>query len=132
MFAMAYDEKLADRVRDLIATRPGYDEKKMFGGLCFLINGNMSAGVVKDELMLRVGEARFAKVLARKHARPMDFTGRPMKGMVYVGVEGLKSKRQLESWLRPALEFAEELPPKGAKKKPTKKKVAKKKATKRA
>ncbi|EDM75986.1 hypothetical protein PPSIR1_19974 [Plesiocystis pacifica SIR-1] len=125
---MAYDEGLADRVRDLLATTPGYAEKKMFGGLCFLIHGNMTAGVVKDELMLRVGEARFEKVLGRKHARPMDFTGRPMKGMVYVGVEGLKTKRQLESWLKPARAFAEELPPKVAKKK---KRAAKKKATKR-
>lgn len=109
---MAYDEGLAERVRALIATRPGYDEKKMFGGLCFLINGNMAAGVVKDELMLRVGKARFDKVLARKHARPMDFTGRPLEGMVYVSTEGLKTKRQLQSWLNPALAFAEALPPK--------------------
>lgn len=84
----------------------------MFGGLCFMVAGHMTAGVVKEELMLRVGEDRYEKVVNRKHARPMDFTGRPMKGMVYVAVDGLKSKRQLRSWLTPALEFVAELPPK--------------------
>jgi TfoX/Sxy family transcriptional regulator of competence genes len=112
---MAYDEKLAQRVRDLLADHPSYAERKMFGGLCFLYGGHMCAGVVADELMLRVGEARFEAVLAREHARPMDFTGRPMKGMVYVGKGGLKTKQQLQSWLTPALEFVESLPPKPAK-----------------
>ena len=116
---MAYDEKLAERVRGLLDDRSDYSERKMFGGLCFMIKGHMTAGVVKDELLLRVGPDRFEKVLSRKHARPMDFTGRPMKGMVYVGTDGLETKKQLQSWLAPALDFVEELPAK--KPKPKKK-----------
>jgi TfoX/Sxy family transcriptional regulator of competence genes len=113
---VAYDEGLGERVRMILSDRADFGERKMFGGLCFLVGGHMCAGVVKDELMLRVGPERFDKVLARKHARPMDFTGRPMKGMVYVASEGLKTKRQLESWLAPALEFVSALPPKKPKK----------------
>ena len=112
---MAYDEKLAQRVRDLLEDDPSYSERKMFGGLCFMFGGHMCAGVVNDELMLRVGEARFESVLSREHARPMDFTGRPMKGMVYVGKHGLETKAQLQSWLTPALQFVDSLPPKQAK-----------------
>lgn len=72
----------------------------MFGGLCFLLDGKMCCGIVKEELMVRVGAARHAEALKQQHARPMDFTGRPLKGFVYVTQEGLDSERQLEWWVR--------------------------------
>ena len=81
---MAYDERLAQRVREELADRPGYAEKKMFGGLCFLLRGNMCCGVGKDGLMVRVGPEQYESALADDHARQMDFTGRPMKGFVFV------------------------------------------------
>jgi hypothetical protein len=77
---MAYDEKLAQRVRQALSGQDGIVEKKMFGGLAFMLHGNMSVGVEKDRLMVRVGPDRYDEALARPHARPMDFTGRPMKG----------------------------------------------------
>ena len=109
---MAYDEQLAERIRQALAGREGLTEKKMFGGMAFMLNGNMCCGIVGDELMLRVGPERFEETLARPHARPMDFTGRPMKGMVYVGPQGIKSDAGLAAWLRLGVEFAATLPPK--------------------
>ena len=109
---MAYDEGLAQRVREALSERDGLTEKKMFGGLCFLLNGNMCCGIVRDELMLRVGPEAYEATLARPHAREMDFTGRAMRGMVYVGVEGLAEDADLAGWLEPAAAFAGELPAK--------------------
>ena len=85
---MAYDEGLAERIRGLIAGDPRMEERKMFGGLAFLCNGNMACGIVGDELMVRVGPDAWADALTQPHAREMDFTGRSMKGMVYVGIDG--------------------------------------------
>ncbi len=79
---MAYDEGLAQRIREALDDRPGIAERKMFGGLCFTLNGNMACGVTGDELMVRVGPDKHAEALERPHARKMDFTGRPMKGLV--------------------------------------------------
>ena len=121
---MAFDEQLAERVREHLATRPGYSEKKMFGGLCFLINGNMCCGVETDRLMLRVGPDLYEETLARKGAAPMDFTGRPMKGMVYVGQDSLKTSKALAQWIDIAAGFAESLPPKAPKKKARSKRKA--------
>ena len=109
---MAYDEVLAERVRRALAGREGLSEKRMFGGIAFMLGGNMFCGIVKDQLMVRVGPERHGEALAQPHARPMDFTGRLMKGMVYVGPEGLRSDADLNAWLRRAVEFAETLPPK--------------------
>ncbi len=109
---MAYDEKLAERIRVLLKGRRGVSEKKMFGGLTFLVNRNMCCGVVDDELMVRVGPDAYEKSLARSHARAMDFTGRPMKGMVYVGVDGIRTKKQLEAWIDRGVDFARSLPAK--------------------
>lgn len=109
---MTYDETLAERIRQALAVREGLTEKKMFGGIAFMLRGNMCCGIVRDELMVRVGPERFEETLARPHARPMDFTGRPMKGMVYVGPEGIKSDADLAAWLRRGVEFAATLPPK--------------------
>ena len=109
---MAFDEGLAQRIRELIEDEKGIVEKKMFGGLCFLASDNMCCGIVGEELMVRVGPDAYAECLTRPHAREMDFTGRAMKGMVYVGVEGFEADEDLESWLRQGLAFAGSLPPK--------------------
>ena len=114
---MAFDEQLAARVREHMVSRPGYSEKKMFGGLCFLINGNMCCGVETQRLMLRVGAEQHESTLALKGARPMDFTGRSMKGMVYVNVEHAKTGKALARWLDIAISFVDTLPPKAPKKK---------------
>ena len=86
---MAYDEELAARVRDVLALEPDLRERKMFGGLAFMLRGNMCCGLIRDELMVRVGSAGHDEALARPHTRPMDFTGRAMKGMIYVEPAGL-------------------------------------------
>jgi TfoX/Sxy family transcriptional regulator of competence genes len=116
---MAYDEALAQRIRATLQGRDGLTERKMFGGLCLMLNGNMFAGVMNDELMLRVGAETFDELLARPGARPMDFTGRPMKGYLYVKPSAFVEEAGLEDWLAQALTFVETLPPKGAAK-PTK------------
>ena len=131
---MAYDEGLAHRLRELFEEEPAVTEKKMFGGLCFLYAGNMCCGIVGDELMLRVGPDAYEACLALPHAREMDFTGRAMRGMLYVGVDGFAEDDELEAWVGHGLAFARSLPAKkpGAKKKAARKKAAaKKKATKR-
>ena len=129
---MAYDEGLSERIQDYFEDRPGVTDKKMFGGLCFLINGNMCCGIVKDELMLRVGPDGYDDALAQPHAREMDFTGRALKGMIYVACEGFEEDEDLAAWLERAARFAESLPSKSAKKRAAagkkKKAAAKKKA----
>ena len=89
---MAYDERLATRVRDLLAGDPALSERKMFGGLAFMLDGNMCCGIVGDRLMLRLGAELAEQALKRAHVQPMDFTGRPMTGMVFVAPEGLRGK----------------------------------------
>ena len=109
---MAYDEGLAQRVREVMAERPGLAEKKMFGGLCFLLGGNMACGIVGEELMVRVGPDAYETCLGLPHAREMDFTGRALRGMVYVAAEGLAEDRDLAAWVERGASFAEGLPPK--------------------
>jgi len=109
---MAFDERLAERVRSLVARRRGISEKRMFGGIAFLVRGNMSFGIVGNELMVQVGAAQYTKALARRHAREMDFTGRPMKGYVYVAAPGLRRLDALRSWVDIGVQFARTLPPK--------------------
>ena len=108
---MAYDETLADRVRAVLSGRPGLTEKKMFGGLSFLLHSSMACGIVKDELMVRVGPDGYDEALAQPHARLMDFTGRPMKGMVYVARDGLQSDDALAAWVNRGMAYAASLPP---------------------
>ncbi len=108
---MAYDETLAERIRRALKDDP-VTEKKMFGGLCFLFNGNMLGGVVDDTLMLRVGPDAYEKLLAQPGARAMDFTGRSLKGMLYVAPAALADARSLKRWLRHARSFVSKLPPK--------------------
>jgi len=112
---MAYDEKLAQRMREALAADPAITEKKMFGGIAFLRHGLMFAGVSDTSLMARVGPANYEDSLRRKHVREMDFTGRPMKGYVFVGADGLKTEEQLRFWLRRAQDFVATLPAKGEK-----------------
>ena len=110
--AVAYDEVLADRVRDALAGQREVEEKKMFGGIAFMVRGHMCCGVVKNDLMVRVGPARYEQALAEADAREMDFTGRALKSMVYVGADSLESGARLEHWVRRALDFNATLPAK--------------------
>ena len=109
---MAYSEKLAGRVRDVLGPRADVSERKMFGGLCILCSGNMACGIVDDTLMLRVGPDAYDGLLAKRHAREMTFTGRPMRGMLYVDPAGIRTARQLKTWVSRGMAFAESLPPK--------------------
>ena len=115
---MSFDEKLAGRVRAELAAEDGVSEKKMFGGLCFLHQGRMFAGLAGDDLMVRVGPARYGEALARPHARPMDFTGKPFVGYVFVAPAGCRTQAALAKWVVWALEHVRTLPP--AKRKPRK------------
>ena len=109
---VAFDEGLAERVRDFVDTGADWSERKMFGGLCFMMRGNMSFGIVGSELMVRVGPDAYPEALAAPHAREMDFTGRSMRGMVFVSEEGIVEDEDLEDWLQRGMVFAESLPPK--------------------
>ena len=109
---MAYDEGLAQRIREVLEEREDVREKKMFGGLCFMVAGNMSVGIVKDELMVRVGPDGYQAALGEPHARKMDFTGRAMKGFVYVGTEGFDADGDLDNWIERGTKFAASLPAK--------------------
>jgi TfoX/Sxy family transcriptional regulator of competence genes len=113
---MAYDETVAQRIRQAIEGRDGLSERKMFGGLCLMLHGNMFAGLIDDELMLRVGPDKADELLGRPGTRVMDFTGRPMKGYLYVDSSAFKTAQELSDWLGHALSFVEQLPPKAAKK----------------
>ena len=101
---MAFNEQLAERIRHIVGDGPGLTERKMFGGMAFMLNGNMFCGITRDDLMLRVGPDRFEEALARPGARPMDFTGRPMKGMAFVGPQGYETDEQLRGWVEQTLE----------------------------
>ncbi len=103
---MGYNEKLADRIREIVAaTGNAIEEKKMFGGLCFMVNQKMCVGVEQERLMVRLDPGKSDEVLELPGVHPMDFTGKPMKGYVFVDVDELKSKKQLEYWMALALEF---------------------------
>jgi TfoX/Sxy family transcriptional regulator of competence genes len=110
---MAYDEDLADRIRELIAAERGVDEKRMFGGLAFLINGNMSVAVSRQGgLMVRIPPVDTEKLLAREHVEPMIMAGREARGWLRVSSDGVKTKRQLRSWVTRGVDYAKSLPPK--------------------
>jgi TfoX/Sxy family transcriptional regulator of competence genes len=109
---MAYDEGLAQRIREVLGEQPGLVKKKMFGGIGFMVRGNMACGVYKDALIVRVGPEKHEEALARPHAKPFDITGRPMKGWVMVTSDGYESDEALEDWVQRGLDFALSLPPK--------------------
>lgn len=109
---MAYDEELAARIRARMDDPLGVTERKMFGGLAFLVYGNMCCGIVGRDLMARVGPDNYEKALAKPFVRPMDFTGKPLKGMVYVDAGGIESDAALDAWLDDCRAFVATLPPK--------------------
>jgi TfoX/Sxy family transcriptional regulator of competence genes len=109
---MAYDLALADRIRRRLDGTPGLVEKAMFGGIAFMVRGHMTVGVAGDELMVRVGKDRDAEALARHGARPMDFTGRPMRGWIAVAREGVEADDDLAWWIRAGLASTATLPAK--------------------
>ena len=101
---MAYNEQLAERVRQLLPARK-VEEKKMMGGLTFMVNGKMCVGVHKNDLMVRLDPKVYDGTVKRAGARPMDFTGKSMRGFVFVGLRGTKQKRDLERWVRLGVDF---------------------------
>jgi TfoX/Sxy family transcriptional regulator of competence genes len=108
---MAYQEELANRIRDLVRIFPQevrrhITEKKMFGGIAFLYKEKMTVGVIKDDLMVRVLSNKIDKILAMEHVRPMDFTNRPMKEFIYVSAKGYATGEQLHSWIELGIEHA--------------------------
>ncbi|SRR5260221_10334513 len=118
---MAYNEKLADRVREIIAvSHKNVEEKAMFGGLCFIVNDKMCVGVEKERLMVRLDPVRYDEVIEKDGCKPMDFTGRIMKGYVFVDIDVLNTKKKLEYWMKLALDYNKIAKP--SKKKSTKKK----------
>ncbi|OMB80906.1 TfoX/Sxy family protein [Mycolicibacterium conceptionense] len=110
---MAFDPDLANRIRELTATESGLDEKRMFGGLAFLINGNMAVAATREGgLMVRVCRGDSDKLLGRAHVEPMVMGGREMRGWLRIAGPGVKTNRQLQSWVARGIEYAKSLPPK--------------------
>ena len=109
---MAYDEILGLRIREILANVSGLEEKKMFGGVGVLVNGNMACGVHKDNLIVRVGPENYQSALDKEHTRVFDMTGRPMTGWIIVTPPGFETDKALSDWLQQGLEFALSLPPK--------------------
>ncbi|MGE3525178.1 MAG: TfoX/Sxy family protein [Gemmatimonadales bacterium] len=107
---MAFNERLAERVRRALATRRDVRERRMFGGLAFMVRGHMCVGITGDDLMVRVGPEGYERALRRRHARPMDFTGKALRGFVYVAPAGTAAAASLRSWLRPALDWVGKQP----------------------
>ena len=103
---MAYNEKLADRTRELISlTHKNIEEKKMFGGLCFMVNDKMCIGVESERIMVRLDPEKYEEVMKKEGCKPMDFTGKVMKGYVFVDADVLNTKKKLEYWVNLALEY---------------------------
>ena len=102
---MAYSEQLAEKIRGAFRRVPRVEEKKMMGGLTFMVNGKMCVGVSKDDLMVRLDPTAYDTALKKKGCRPMDFTGKSMKGFVFIGPEGTRSKKDLGYWIDLALDF---------------------------
>jgi TfoX/Sxy family transcriptional regulator of competence genes len=109
---MAFDTILADRIRHHLARRKNFTERKMFGGVCFLLNGNMCCGVLGADLIIRVNPEETESILRRKHTRIFDYTGKPSRSMVYVGPKALHKDTDLTRWLQITLKVVQSLPPK--------------------
>jgi len=109
---MTYDEGLAERIREVLDDRRDVTEKRMFGGIAFMVRGHMTVGIVKDDLMVRVGPKAYENLVGQRHARPMDFTGKPMKGFLYVESSGFEADEDLKRWVGLGLEFTLSLPAK--------------------
>lgn len=108
---MPYSEELATRVKEILLEHGDVDERKMFGGIAFMVKGYMCCGIANDDLMLRLGEEGAEVALKDEHVRPMDFTGRPMKGHVFAAPAGLRTEPDLRRHVEAALEFVASLPP---------------------
>lgn len=109
---MAFDEQLAERIRQQLGQRPGVTEKKMFGGLAFLVNGNLACGVHGSEMIVRLDPKQTEQTLSKPHTRVFDLSGRPMKGWILVQPKGLTTKAALAKWIQTGLKYAASLPPK--------------------
>lgn len=109
---MAYDVELAERVRALIGARERVTERKMFGGIAWMLQGNMACGVLGDEIIVRLSPAESDRELARPDTRPFDMTGRPMRGFVVVGGQSIAEDAGLGGWIDAGAEYASSLPPK--------------------
>jgi hypothetical protein len=118
---MAYDERLANRVRRVLGTRNDITERKMFGGLAFLCRGRMCCGIVGRDLMVRIPDDEFDAVMRGPHARPMDFTGKPLRGFVYVSPPGFRTAAALRTWLSRGERIAEGKATAPAKRRPSRK-----------
>ena len=114
---MPYSEKLAGRITKLLKPQKGVVEKKMFGGICYMLKDKMMAGIAKNELMIRCLPDKYESMLKKHHAREMDFTGKPLKGFLYIDDLGIKTEKQLQYWLDVGIEYALKSPPKKKKKK---------------
>ena len=113
---MAYDEKLAQRVGDILANKQDVQAKKMFGGVCYLIQGNMACGILNDEVIVRVGKEAYEHSLKLNHTRKFDITGRAMTGWVMVAPAGHQTQKDLSAWIQKGIDFVSTLPPKDSKK----------------
>ena len=114
---MAYNEKLAQRISGLLKSKKGIVEKKMFGGICFMYKDKMITGIVENKLMVRCLPDDYNTLLKKPHAGEMTFTGKPLKGFLYIAGEGVKTDRQLQKWLDIGIEFANKTPQKKKNKK---------------
>jgi TfoX/Sxy family transcriptional regulator of competence genes len=104
---MAYNETLNNRIRESLSGLKKVEEKYMFGGVCYMVNGKMCIGVVKDEMMCRIDPLKMDEALSKRGCRQMDFTGKPMKGYIFVSEEGMKTKKEFSYWVALSLEFNE-------------------------
>lgn len=107
---MVFDDKLAGRIREAVANTKGIEEKKMFGGVAYMLDGRMFCGVLKDDLIVRVGPDQYGEALAVPHVRPMDMKGMPLKGFMFVGPQGCRTRKDLERWIRTGMDYAATLP----------------------
>ncbi len=109
---MAFDEGLAQRIREHLSDKSDVKEKKMFGGLCFMVSGHMCCGIIENKLMARIGPDNYESCLNKKYASEMNFTGKPMKGFLYVEPAGISDDSDLKDWISVCIDFVESLPSK--------------------
>jgi TfoX/Sxy family transcriptional regulator of competence genes len=109
---MAYNQEFAQRIRDVLGPLPGLEAKKMFGGMCYLLNGNMLCGVVDQRMIVRLGKERQAEAMTRPHTRPFDYTGKAMSGWLMVDAQGCATEEDLADWVQVCLDYVRGLPPK--------------------
>ncbi len=112
VFPMTFNELTASQIRNTLQATPGISERHMFGGTAFMLGGNMCCGVFEDNLVVRVGQDAYDEALSEPHTRPMDFTGRPLRGFIYVAREGFASETSLRQWIHRGMSFVRTLPSK--------------------